>query len=534
MPTFRRRLGRSVRVEVFREYCANSSIHGVRYFDRDERTTCERFWWLVVFLLSMLGCCVMIYKTYVKWNQAPIIVTFSEKTTPVWDIHFPAITICPETKVHTKTLNFTAEMNALLEDYNYINGTSDRESIDQLKAVAQLCNTLFHSKYNLLQYLNETDEDVVGMLKNMSLSRHGTLGLCQYCNQYTICGEHLKETLTEEGFCYTFNMMPEEDIFRKSSLHADYTYTESWFSFSENETLAPLYARGAGLHAGLTLFLRQIKEDVDYMCTGFSQGYKLMIHDPGEYPQVSMRNMRIPFGHEISIALKPQMMITSQSAADFSWEKRQCFFNHERYLRYFNIYNQENCELECLTNVTQAICGCVRFSMPRSNDTKVCPLSMFHCMSDVKWIVYDIDDPERPVNEEITAMVDRCNCLPACSSISYDVETTQTTLDLEKFLRVNHEYDRSDKFYITTIAIYFKESYFITSKRSELYGWVDFLANCGGLLGLFMGVSILSLLELCYYITIRPFSVRSKIASIEKRDTNEVQNVMLPVITKRE
>ena len=64
-----------------------------------------------------------------------------------------------------------------------------------------------------------------------------------------------------------------------------------------------------------------------------------MIHDPGEYPQVSMRNMRIPFGHEISIALKPQMMITSQLAADFSWEKRQCFFNHERHLRYFKIYN---------------------------------------------------------------------------------------------------------------------------------------------------------------------------------------------------
>ncbi|XP_061515661.1 sodium channel protein Nach-like [Anopheles gambiae] len=123
-----KRLRRSVREEVFREYCANSSIHGVRYFDRDERTACERFWWLVVFLLSMLGCCVMIYKTYVKWNQTPIIVTFSEKTTPVWDIHFPAITICPETKVPANKLNFTAEMNALLEDYHDNNATSDRES----------------------------------------------------------------------------------------------------------------------------------------------------------------------------------------------------------------------------------------------------------------------------------------------------------------------------------------------------------------------------------------------------------------------
>ncbi|XP_041783523.1 pickpocket protein 28-like [Anopheles merus] len=536
MPTLSGRLRQSVQVEVFREYCANSSIHGVRYFDRDERTTCERFWWLVVFLLSMLGCGVMIYKTYVKWNQTPIIVTFSEKTTPVRDIYFPAITICPETKVHARTLNFTAEIEALLKDYNDNNATSDQESIEQLKAVAQLCNMMFHSNYEFLQYLNGTKDDVVGMLKNLSLSHHDTIQGCVYSNQFILCDDHLATTLTEEGLCYTFNMMPEEDIFRQTSLHTEYTYTEMWYPVPGHETVTePMYARGAGLHAGLTLFLRQIKEDVDYMCTGFSQGYKLMIHDPGEYPQVSMRNMRIPFGHEISIALKPQMIVTSPSAADYSWEKRQCFFNHERHLRYFKIYNQENCELECLTNVTQAICGCVRFSMPRSNDTKVCPLSMFRCMYDVKWIVYDIDDPERPVNEKITAMVDRCNCLPACSSISYDVETTQTTLDLEKFLRVNRRrYYRPDKFYITTIAIYFKESYFITSKRSELYGWVDFLANCGGLLGLFMGVSILSLLELCYYITIRPFSVRKRLGRLDQRKANEVHNSLLAVVTKTE
>ncbi|XP_061515659.1 uncharacterized protein LOC133393692 [Anopheles gambiae] len=126
---------------------------------------------------------------------------------------------------------------------------------------------MFHSKYDFLQYLNGTKDNVVFMLKKLSLSRHGTLGFCQYSNQYMLCDKHLKETLTDEGLCYTFNMMPEEDIFRKSSLHTDYTYTESWFSISEHESLAPLYARGAGLHAGLTLFLRQIKEDVDYMCT---------------------------------------------------------------------------------------------------------------------------------------------------------------------------------------------------------------------------------------------------------------------------
>lgn len=54
------------------------------------------------------------------------------------------------------------------------------------------------------------------------------------------------------------------------------------------------------------------------------------------------------------------------------------------------------------------------------------------------------------------------------------------------------------------LGVYYKESQFITSRRSELYGLTDFLANCGGLLGLCMGVSLLSLVELLYFCLVRP------------------------------
>lgn len=53
------------------------------------------------------------------------------------------------------------------------------------------------------------------------------------------------------------------------------------------------------------------------------------------------------------------------------------------------------------------------------------------------------------------------------------------------------------------LSIFFKEAQFLTSKRSELYGTTDFLANCGGLLGLFMGVSTLSIVEIIYFCTVR-------------------------------
>lgn len=41
-----------------------------------------------------------------------------------------------------------------------------------------------------------------------------------------------------------------------------------------------------------------------------------------------------------------------------------------------------------------------------------------------------------------------------------------------------------------------------TFKRSEMYTYAHFLAICGGLLGLFLGVSLLSIIEFFYYSTL--------------------------------
>lgn len=57
--------------------------------------------------------------------------------------------------------------------------------------------------------------------------------------------------------------------------------------------------------------------------------------------------------------------------------------------------------------------------------------------------------------------------------------------------------------HMSYLQVFFKGNNFITSERNELYGVTDFLANAGGLLGLFTGFSILSLVEILYYLTLR-------------------------------
>lgn len=71
----------------------------------------ERIFWICIFLLSIFWCFRFMYDAWHKWEENPVIINFNEKPTFVWEIPFPAITICPETKTVRKIFNYTKMCN---------------------------------------------------------------------------------------------------------------------------------------------------------------------------------------------------------------------------------------------------------------------------------------------------------------------------------------------------------------------------------------------------------------------------------------
>lgn len=57
--------------------------------------------------LSLYGCVALIGNIYFKWEHKPVILSFNEEPISVWEIPFPAITICPESKFRPESINFT-------------------------------------------------------------------------------------------------------------------------------------------------------------------------------------------------------------------------------------------------------------------------------------------------------------------------------------------------------------------------------------------------------------------------------------------
>jgi acid-sensing ion channel, other len=109
--------------------------------------------------------------------------------------------------------------------------------------------------------------------------------------------------------------------------------------------------------------------------------------------------------------------------------------------------------------------------MPRDNKTRICTQAEVICY-------------EAAIDELSKRGVNKCNCLPSCTSVAYDAEISQAHFEFVKALSAfGEDLNELPGAIMARLTIFFKEEQFITSRRSELYGWPNFIANCGGLLG---------------------------------------------------
>ncbi|KRF94123.1 pickpocket protein 28 [Drosophila mojavensis] len=517
---------------TYKDYFQHSSLHGVQYLGEETRPKKDRIFWLFAFLLSICCCATLILSAYNKWNETPVIVSFAERSTPVWNIPFPAVTICSETKrvLQSQSNNTFANLYSqyTAERHNSHvfqppNVTS--KELEEFRTMLHVCNT--HSIQQDMPLIPGDNLDYPKVLERMLPPFDRYFFYCRWLSRFNECDKYFRPTLTEEGICYTFNGLRPTDIYRKGTYQyhqsAENVSKSKWsldkgYDASCDVETYPARVLSAGARSGIFMTLQSFEQEVDYACRGPVQGFKVLLHAPDDVPQVSKQFVRIPMGREVLIAVKPNMITMSEGIAEYDPQRRQCFLGHERPLRFFKVYSESNCELECLANFTLAKCGCVKFSMPRSLDMPVCSENKIHCyhMAERELLVREFHRVRKlnakGASSDGRPMETACNCMPACTSLVYNAETSQANFDLHEMLAAEGDTDFLRDYpgsQMSRLSIYFKQNQFITSKRSELYGVTDFLANCGGIFGLFMGFSILSLVEVVYYFTLR-FGVNLK------------------------
>lgn len=66
-----------------------------------------RVLWTIIVLTSLAGFIYMMYEILQKYFNSPVVVSFATEDTPIYQIPFPTVTICPEHKYATSKYNYS-------------------------------------------------------------------------------------------------------------------------------------------------------------------------------------------------------------------------------------------------------------------------------------------------------------------------------------------------------------------------------------------------------------------------------------------
>ncbi|XP_072394413.1 pickpocket protein 28-like [Diabrotica undecimpunctata] len=486
------------------EYCREGSLHGLKYLGQN-RTFAEKIWWAISMIISLYICTKLVLNAYSKWQNTPVIVSFATKDTPNWRIPFPAVTICPEIKAVPSKYNYTHFLDLKMkgETLNPI----DEARFGYLSLACRRTNK--HIEFAKVRLNSAQKEDIYSFLDWVQPDFFSTISHCQYMGYEENCTDLFTPIITDEGICYSFNILDRSQIFKPTvEQYKDFhraklsNWTiENGYSLDDGAITYPRRALYAGAIFSLEGVLTVKDEDLDYSCGSSIQGFKIEISHPGRLPRVRQQHFRVPLDQVVVAAINPSITTTASAIKRYPPKKRNCYFPNEKQLQYFVNYTQMDCQIECKTNHTLKQCGCVDFYMPRERDVPVCSEERINCIfeSERELLLSNIEKKLHALKQGKIAK-DKCDCMPICTSMYYNLETSQATWDWQAQFETNDKQKHMSSF-----QIYFKSNQFVTMERNELFGITDFLANFGGLLGLFVGFSLLSLIEIVYFLTLRIF-----------------------------
>lgn len=79
----------------------------------------------------------------------------------------------------------------------------------------------------------------------------------------------------------------------------------------------PFHCKG-GLYAeSVFLQLRQLNTNIEYVCD-LDNGFKILMHSPGDTPLYRMDFLKLPISHDARIAIEPRVVITAPSLKHYS------------------------------------------------------------------------------------------------------------------------------------------------------------------------------------------------------------------------
>lgn len=447
-----------------RKLCEASSFHGLSNLARTDRWF-VKFIWLACFLVSLAFCSIEIVNSLIDYFEYNVVITV--QTVHETSVNFPAITVCNLNSIDYSNPGVADELSAIIARFDEkANSTAD---------------ILKHSKLKLkeISYLINNE------IKNRSYyySIEDMLISCLFNNQP--CGPNDFEPYESKNFksCYTFN------------------------SGTRGHVLA---SNRAGMNNGLELelYVGNIRHQPYWVSTFgalitiYNQSTKPMLVEQGIKLKTGVETQIIVSRHFTQMLGKPysdclnlnELKSSYAASASASFKMTQNIYQN---------YTQRFCLSVCLQNIIVRTCNCTDLSSTVQSRESIEP-----CLSDAQLTclrkLTDAYHADSGLKNKCTS-----ECPVRCESYSFGkiismaeyptfnyTEYLKSLSELKKDHPIRKEYSFDElRKNIMAINIYYDSlSYQITKEKPATY-LMNLISSTGGTLGLFLGISLLSFIE---------------------------------------
>ncbi|XP_029102722.1 acid-sensing ion channel 2-like isoform X2 [Scleropages formosus] len=434
-------------------FAHRTTLHGLRFVFAYGPVTLRRILWAAAFLASLGLLALESAERLAYFFSHPHVTRVDAVVSS--SLVFPVVTICNLntyrfSKLTRNDLYHAGELLALLDVHLRIPDPhlADPEVLEFLTARANF--TGYKPKpFNMKEFIERVGHD----LKDMML-------YCRYRGQE--CTIHdFKTVFTRYGKCYVFNAEEEGKPLRTTVKGGTGNGLEIMLDIQQDEYL-PVWGE---------------TED-----TAFEAGIRVQIHSQAEPP----------FVHELGFGVSPgfQTFVSTQ-------EQRLTYLPppwgecRSRALEsgFFQVYSVTACRIDCETRYIVENCNCRMVHMP--GDSPFCtPEQYKDCAEPALATLFESENQN-------------CICRNPCNMTRYNKELSMVKIPSKTSSRyLEKKFNKSEKYIadnILVLDVFFEALNYETIEQKKAYEVAGLLGDIGGQMGLFVGASILTILELFDY-----------------------------------
>ncbi|XP_072324656.1 acid-sensing ion channel 1C isoform X1 [Scyliorhinus torazame] len=443
--------GHPVNLESF---ASRSTLHGISHIFAYGPMSLRRLLWMLSFLGSFSLLSLVCVERVTYYFEYPHVTKLDEVSTV--NLTFPAITICNLnefrfSQITQNDLYHVGELLALLNERYEIArpALADPETLARLRKLAHFRH--FKPKpFDMSDFYNRTGHTI-----------HDMLLMCTYRGE-NCTHQNFTTTFTRYGKCYTFN------------------------SGKDGKPLLTTMKGGTG--NGLEVML-DIQQD-EYLPvwdkteeTSFEAGLKIQIHTQDEPPYIHELGFGVAPGFQTFVSTQEQrIMYLPPPWGDCRMSNMNSGF--------FSTYSITACRIDCETRYLVENCNCRMVHMPGNAD--VCTPEQYK----------DCADPALEFLVEQDS--NYCMCETPCNVTRFGKEISMVKIPSKasaKFLA--KKFNRTEQYIMDNILvldIFFEALNYETIEQKKAYEVAGLLGDIGGQMGLFIGASILTILEIFDYL----------------------------------